>query len=112
MRDQQKQCNTSASLMNRIGGSRLASADFHIWWKRIGWVWVKIWPQAIWCHAPTKEVTDRNNHFRRRNFHLHAIEPTPDMHLTDLRAWNAFTDSSRQMHLPAGHFDRLRKGFF
>ena len=103
----------SRSLM--VGGWRRGiSAEFWAFavWQCVRRIRIKVWAQAVRRHAPIKKIANRDDGFRRRHFHLDAIQPTPNMHLANLRVRDAITNPAGQMCLTAGHFDCLSKGFF
>lgn len=63
-----------------------ASAAAITGWQRVLRIWVKIRAQLVRGHPVIEKVRNRAHHVGRRDFHLHRVEPSPNVHLTDLRS--------------------------
>lgn len=92
-----------------MSGSLSTDSLSHLFRNRISRVRVEVRPNVMRGHPIPEKFGDRDHHVCRRNFHLDLIDPTPDMHLSDLGTWNSLANAACQIDLTTGQLDCFEK---
>lgn len=82
--------------------------DAPIIWQAVAGVWVNVGAQLVRRDSPVAGFADGDHAFRRRDFHLYAVDPAGHMRLLNFRSRNVTANAESQFGLASGEFD----GFF